>query len=484
MAASESGYGASGSSESPEGEPGRQDPGSDEEHGAAGQPGQPSAARPWWGEPWEQSQPSWQESTAAQAPEPTYAPEAPRAGDTGVLPTGEPDLAGTGTDGPGRRRRTRRSRSTAGLLAGVAALALVFTAVGAAVGVRVGDDRHNSSALAQSAPLQTAPVVASNGTTSIEAVAASVQPSVVSISERTRQLAGTGSGFVVDSSKGYILTNNHVVSAAAGGNGTLTVTTNDGRKASATVVGRDPTADVAVIQVKLGGLTQARIGDSKSLKVGQTVVAFGSPLGLQGSVTSGIVSALDRPVSTQDANDTTGTGTDATIDAIQTDAAINPGNSGGPLVDANGDVVGVNSAIASVSGSSPGGQQQSGNIGVGFSIPIDEAKDVADQIIATGHAVHPIIGVGIATGSTDPTASDSQGATVARVQAGGPADKAGILQGDVITGVDGKQVTDPDATVVAIRANHKVGDKISLTYLRNGQEHTTTLTLAASPPSP
>jgi putative serine protease PepD len=240
---------------------------------------------------------------------------------------------------------------------------------------------------------------------------------------------------------------------------------------------------IAVIHVSLTGLTQARLGDSSAVKVGETVVAFGAPLGLQGTVTSGIVSALHRPVSTEDTTDgsSSTTATQATIDAIQTDAAINPGNSGGPLVDLSGDVIGINSAIASVAGASGDGQTtESGNIGVGFAIPINEALYTADQLIATGHAVHAIIGVSLAA---DTDATQSSGATVAAVTAGGPAAKAGIEKGDVITAIDGMAIPDADSAIVAVRADHKPGDVVSITFTRGGKTMTVQVTLGASTPS-
>jgi putative serine protease PepD len=365
----------------------------------------------------------------------------------------------------------------------VAIVALLAGGGGAAAGVSL--TRHSDSNVKTYQVTQSTSgtnASSANAPSSIETVAAAVQPAVVLVNEQTSQLEGTGSGVVLDAANGYILTNNHVVSAVATGSGSLTVTTNDGRTGDATIVGRDPSADIAVIKVTLKNLTQARIGNSKQLKVGQTVVAFGAPLGLQGSVTSGIVSALDRPVSTEDTNGDTTQGTQATIDAIQTDAAINPGNSGGPLVDLSGAVVGINSAIASVSQQQTFGsqEQESGNIGVGFAIPINEAIYTADQLIKTGHAVHAIIGVSLAAGSD----SDStNGATVAQVTAGGPADRAGIKAGDVITKVNDTPIADADTAIVAIRANHKPGDVVRVTVLRNGQPKTFSVTLGASAPS-
>ncbi|HVV31168.1 MAG TPA: trypsin-like peptidase domain-containing protein [Mycobacteriales bacterium] len=418
-------------------------------------------ARPWWGEPWGEG---GADVTAASAAVP------PAGGDTEVL-------AADGGGNGGHQRHRRGMRTPLLVLAVIAGIVL-FTGIGAAIGVKVGDDGNSNNAdltVNKSAKTATAPVVTASGTTNVEAVAAAVQPAVVSISERTSQLEGTGSGVVIDATHGYILTNNHVVSAAAAGRGKIVVTTNDGRDAPGTIIGRDPSSDIAVVQIELDNLTQAQIGDSDGLKVGQTVVAFGSPLGLQGTVTSGIVSALDRPVSTEDSSDGSAS-TQATIDAIQTDAAINPGNSGGPLVDGAGKVIGINSAIATTGTSVQG--SESGNIGVGFAIPINEAMDTAEQIIKTGHAVHPIIGA-----SVSGTQDGSSGALIRALNPGGPAQRAGLQVGDVIVGVGGKKVADPDATIVAVRKNHDPGDKITITYLRSGQQHEVTVTLAASTPT-
>jgi putative serine protease PepD len=362
----------------------------------------------------------------------------------------------------------------------VVVVALLAAGGGSALGVHIGRDSSSAKTYRVSVATTSATTGgAAPAQGSIEAVAKAVQPAVVSVVETTSDVEGEGSGIVIDAADGYILTNNHVVSAYATEGGTLTVTTSDGRQAAAKVVGRDPTADIAVIKVSLGGLTQARLGDSTKVVVGETVVAFGSPLGLQGTVTSGIISALDRPVSTQDTTTDSSDPTEATIDALQTDAAINPGNSGGPLVDLSGDVIGVNSAIASVSDDS-GSDSESGNIGVGFSIPINEAMYTADQLIKTGHAVHAVIGVTLADDNQQPTTT---GAVVSAVTAGGPADKAGIQAGDVIVAVDGKVIPDADTAIVAIRANHKPGDKVKVTVKRGGSTLTFTVTLGASAPS-
>jgi putative serine protease PepD len=431
---------------------------------------------PWWGEPWAEGQPPASEGEAPTPPPglPPTAAEHP----TAPLPP----LASTATGGPGGTGPTSSGHRTGYVLL-VAIVALLAAGGGAAAGVTL--TRHSDS------NVKTYRVTPATGGTnagstttsnSIETVAAAVQPAVVLVNEQTSQLEGTGSGVVLDAANGYVLTNNHVVSAVASGGGSLTITTNDGRTGDATIVGRDPSADIAVIKVSLKNLTQARIGNSKQLKVGQTVIAFGAPLGLQGSVTSGIVSALDRPVSTEDTNGDTTQGTQATIDAIQTDAAINPGNSGGALVDLSGAVVGINSAIASVAQQQQFGSQgqESGSIGVGFAIPIDEAIYTANQLIRTGHAVHAIIGVSLAAGSG---AASTNGATVAQVMANGPAAKAGIKSGDVITKVNDTTIADADTAIVAIRANHKPGDVVQVTVRRDGQQKTFSVTLGASNPS-
>jgi putative serine protease PepD len=259
------------------------------------------------------------------------------------------------------------------------------------------------------------------------------------------------------------------VSAAVDG-GTLEVTFNDGSTAAATIVGTDAPSDLAVIKVAKTGLAAATLGTSSGVHVGDPVLAVGSPLGLSGTVTSGIVSALNRPVNTTDQGTFQGSSLPTVIDAIQTDAAINPGNSGGPLVNAAGQVIGINSAIASLG--TTGGQ--SGNIGVGFSIPIDQARSIASQLMATGHASHPMLGVSLADATTGNGQSQ---ALVQQVQAGSPAAKAGLKTGDVIVAVGDQRVDSPDALIAAIRA-HNAGDTVRLTVLRDGKQLTMSVTLA------
>jgi putative serine protease PepD len=300
-----------------------------------------------------------------------------------------------------------------------------------------------------------------------------VLPSVVSIEVTTAQGGDEGTGIVL-SSDGLILTNNHVVADAAQGGGTISVTLNDGTTAPATIVGRDTVTDLAVIKAKgVSGLKKATLGSSANLEPGEQVVAIGSPLGLQGTVTSGIISALNRPVRTGDAS---GTETASTvIDAIQTDAAINPGNSGGPLVNLRGEVVGINSAIASL-GASAG--SQSGSIGLGFSIPIDQAKTIATQLIDTGSATHAQLGVSVRDATSSANSTFSDGAAVAAVTQGGAAAGAGLAAGDVITKVGDRTVDSSDALIAAIRS-HRPGDKVVLTYLQGGKTATTRVTLGS-----
>ncbi|MGB2948816.1 MAG: trypsin-like peptidase domain-containing protein [Rhodococcus sp. (in: high G+C Gram-positive bacteria)] len=282
-------------------------------------------------------------------------------------------------------------------------------------------------------------------------VADAVLPSVVSIQVTLGDNAGTGSGVVIDG-EGYIVTNNHVISMAADSDrATLQVTFSDGTKVPAEIVGRDIKTDLAVLKTDVGNLTVAQLGSSADVQVGEDVVAVGSPLGLNKTVTRGIVSALDRPVRLSGE----GTDTDAVIDAVQTDAAINPGNSGGPLIDAEGRVIGINSAIRSESG---------GSVGLGFAIPIDDVTEVAQSLIATGQMSHPDIGVNARSVINDATS----GAEVANVRSGGPAQQAGIVEGDVITRVGDRTVGDADELVVAVQSS-EIGEETPVQLIRAGR---------------
>jgi putative serine protease PepD len=302
-------------------------------------------------------------------------------------------------------------------------------------------------------------------------VAAEVLPSVVKIEVSGAQGSGSGSGIIL-SSDGQILTNNHVVELAGTG-GTLRVTFNDGSNTDAKVLGTDPLTDTALIQAQnVSGLTPATIGKSSDLAVGQGVVAIGSPLGLEATVTSGIVSALNRPVDVG----SDGQGNSTVYPAIQTDAAINPGNSGGALVDLNGDVVGINAAIATA-GQTTGGQ--SGNIGVGFAIPMDEVMPIVDQMAKGETPTHARLGVsvGVSAGTQGQSGLQSdEGAQIQDVNAGSTAEHAGITKGDVITKVDDHLITDADSLVATIRS-YRPGDQVTVTYVRGGETKTAQLTL-------
>jgi putative serine protease PepD len=300
---------------------------------------------------------------------------------------------------------------------------------------------------------------------SIAALAARVIPAVVSISVKGSSSSGTGSGFFLDSN-GYILTNNHVVEAAAT-RGTITVELSNGKKYGAKLMGRDNSYDLAVLKIDVTSAPTLQLGNSDLAQVGDSVIAIGSPLGLSGTVTSGIISSKNRAVTTGN-----GSGESSFINALQTDAAINPGNSGGPLVDSTGAVIGVNSAIATLGSSS-----QTGSIGLGFAIPINQAKKTAEQLIKTGFATYPIMGISVDTRFTGTGAlisSDGAGVTPA-----GPADKAGLKAGDIITTLDGIEINNSDELIVAIRSK-SVGDKVKIQYTRNNISREATVTLAAS----
>jgi putative serine protease PepD len=315
---------------------------------------------------------------------------------------------------------------------------------------------------------------------SVALVAATVLPSVVSITVTSGDSGDSGSGIVLTTS-GYILTNNHVVAAAASG-GTIEVTlqTAPTLNLPARIVGRDPESDLAVIKLNgVTGLRPAVLGNSASLQVGDPVLAIGSPLGLAGTVTTGIVSALNRPVLP---DPTTSVQADSVLDAIQTDAPINPGNSGGALVNAAGQVIGVNSAIATL-GAATGPAGQSGSIGLGFAIPIDYARSIAQQLIRTGHAVHPLLGVEVDSGSQCPNGgptlpADRNGALVCKVTPGSPAAQAGLVPGDIIVGFDSEPVTSAD-TLVAYTRVQAVGSRHTLEFIRAGQLHSVQVSLAS-----
>ncbi|MGH3503428.1 MAG: S1C family serine protease [Nocardioidaceae bacterium] len=344
-------------------------------------------------------------------------------------------------------------------------MALVLGLCGGAGGALLVDQAQRDAAESPDsqvhAPvIEPGPVSHAGGTSSpVEAVADAVLPSVVSIEVHGLKLGVTGSGFMYDED-GHVVTNNHVIEPAVGG-GEIRVSLPDGATTSATIVGRSPSYDIAVIQLDDSGHTvPATLGSSADVQVGQRVVAFGSPLGLNATVTSGIISATHRPVTAG------GHGETSYINALQTDAAINPGNSGGPLVDLSARVVGVNSAIATVTPNA----SESGNIGVGFSIPIDQVVRTVKQIVTTGHAVYPVIGAEVSV------RHGIGGAELRDVTDGSPADQAGLRPGDLVEKIDGEAVDDGIELIVQIRA-HRPGETVTLEYQRGGDESTVDVAL-------
>ncbi len=379
-------------------------------------------------------------------------------------PFGPPPIPYAAPAGPCAPPPPRRRRG-AGILA-AAVLAGGLAGVGGAAGfdtvtsqTPAGGDR--SDTLQTASPSSVEPVT--DG--SVEAVASRMLPSVVKINVGGQTGAGNGTGIIM-SADGQILTNNHVVEAAAAG-GTISVLFSDGSTTDAQILGRDPVTDLAVIEAAdADGLTPARFGSSAELEIGEQVVAIGSPFGLQSTVTTGIVSALNRPVTSGD-----GRGGDTSVfPAVQTDAAINPGNSGGPLVDMSGNVIGINSAIQTGTSDATGG-----SIGLGFAIPVDLARSIAGQIVEGETPTHAKIGVSV----TDAVSADritTVGALVEEVVPGSAGESAGLLVGDVVTAVDDQQVDSSDSLVALIRA-YRPGEEVTLTYLRDSAPGETGVTL-------
>lgn len=360
------------------------------------------------------------------------------------------------------------------LLAGALLVALVAGGIGGGVGAYLERDgamgRHVSLPQATADRSGRAPG-------SIAGIAARALPGVVTIHVRGGSDQGTGTGFVLDK-EGRILTNNHVVEPA-GAAGDISVTFNSGQTAKATLVGRDSSYDLAVIKVSgVSGLTPLALGNSDSVRVGDSVIAIGAPYDLAGTVTTGIISAKERPIT---AGGRKGDGSDVSyVDALQTDAPINPGNSGGPLVDSEARVIGINSAIRSAGDSGELGGGQGGSIGLGFAIPINQAKRVAEELINTGKATHPVIGVTLDMGySGDGARVNTKSGDSAPVTPGGPGDKAGLRPDDVIKKVDGVAVRSGQELIVKIRS-HRPGDRLTLTVERDGRERAVELTLGSA----
>jgi putative serine protease PepD len=430
-------------------------------------PGYGAYQQPAYGQQPGYQQPGYQQQYAQQS---AYAAwqqqQASAAGQPGVEGQSQPPSwvhpVGTDTQAPPRPARNRRI-----FVAGAAAVLIALGAGGVGAVTALAFDDNNGSPAIKTGNSSVTRVV---DRSSLAAIASAVQDSVVSITTES----GEGSGVIL-SADGYIVTNNHVVATATGK--TVTVIFADGKKATATIVGTDTRDDLAVVKATgVSGLKAATFGSSSKMEVGDTVLAIGSPLGLEGSVTAGIISAKDRTIQSSSEDDqqqnplggsqqqggTTGTSTTMS-GLLQTDAPINPGNSGGALVNTNGEVIGINSAIATQG-------QGSGNIGLGFAIPSDKAASVAKDLMAGKQPAHPALGVSVAD-------SENGGALVSTVTANSAAAKAGLQQGDVITAVDGKAINSADDLVAAIQGG-TVGQKMTIDYTRNGAQKTASVTLA------
>ncbi len=424
------------------------------------QPELPGPGSPWWKEnadkdPWRDGQ------------SPYWLGGPPVFADDEVIGMADPIELDDDEDEPAAngRRGFRRARFGLSTLAIVLVAAVVAGALGGGVGYLLSERAHRVLTNPDVKLAQTG-TPANRPPGSIADIAKRVSPAVVAIDVRSADAAGAGSGVVIDKG-GYILTNNHVVNFGA--KFTIRVVFSDQSSATGSVVGTDPRNDLAVIKVDKTNLTVASLGDSSTLAIGDPVVAIGNPLGLRGTVTSGIVSNLREPLRLPGENGEP----DAVIDAIQTDAAINPGNSGGALVAADGSVIGINTAIASLGQSASGGQ--SGNIGLGFAIPMNIARKIANELINTGKVVHADLGASsrsVSDGSTD-------GAYLVQVVPGGPADKAGLKEGDVVTLFDKDLITSGDSLTVSV-SEAAPGQRVTVHYIRAGQRRTAQVTLGSS----
>jgi putative serine protease PepD len=363
-----------------------------------------------------------------------------------------------------------------GLVAAVLVAALVAGGLGGGLGYTLAKNDDTASTTVSASDTGASQV--KRDPNSVAGVAARALPSTVTIeAESTNGQGGTGTGFVFDK-QGHIITNNHVVADAVDG-GKLTATFPNGKKYDAEIVGHAQGYDVAVIKLKNApsDLKPLALGDSDKIAVGDETIAIGAPFGLSNTVTTGIISAKNRPVASSDGSSDSKA---SYMNALQTDASINPGNSGGPLLDATGAVIGINSAIQSAGSGGLGGSGQSGSIGLGFAIPINQAKFVAQQLIKTGKPVYAKIGASVSLeDTTDGAKITDQGAGgAAAIESGGPADKAGLKPGDVITKLDDR-VIDSGPTLIGEIWTHKPGDKVTITFKRGGKEHTVDVTLGS-----
>ncbi|MDQ5841336.1 MAG: trypsin-like peptidase domain-containing protein, partial [Chloroflexota bacterium] len=421
--------------------------------------------------------PLWYGQTQAQPQYQAYPPPPPPPAEPRPAALWQPDVE------PAQRGKPRRLVE----LVAVAALAAILASAGT-YGVTRGDVDALPAAQTAQGPTSTnisqAPVVqADSSAPNWSVTAAAVSPSVVAISVTSGRGGGQGSGVIFDTS-GHIVTNNHVV-AAAGQGSKITVTLNDKRTYDATVVGTDPSTDLAVIKLTDApkDLKAIALGDANALKVGEPVMAVGNPLGLAGTVTTGIVSALNRPVTTsaQGSSDPFGQQSAAepvVTNAVQTSAAINPGNSGGALVNAGGQLIGINSSIASLGSSRA--SAQSGNIGIGFAIPVNEAKSIADQLITSGKATHAFLGVKSKDDVVAEGSAKRAAAVVTDVTDGTPAAKAGLKAGDAIIAIDGDSI-DGSLSLVAQVRERTAGEKVTLKIVSGGQAKDISVTLADKP---
>jgi putative serine protease PepD len=432
--------------------------------GAPGTPAYEAAAAPTAGatpaQPPYTGQSPWAPPHAQQQPTPPYYPG------YGGHPVTGPEPVSAAQTAPSRRAGRLRI-GLAGLVAG----ALIGGGAGAGVAALADDP---ASASSTSASAQAVTIKNPDTATTATAAAAKAAPSVVTIYVSSGSNSGSGSGVIL-TDDGYVLTNNHVVTLEGAGTGTVQVRTADGTLYDATVVGTDPSSDLAVVKLDgASGLTPAAFANSDKVQVGDVAVAIGAPLGLSNTVTDGIISATGRAVATGSTQDDT-----TVIDALQTDAAINPGNSGGALVNGAGEVIGINSAIATVASGAPGSQSQSGNIGVGFAIPSNTAQRIAKELIANGTATRAFLGVSTQTAADDQNSGVGNGAEIVSVEPDSAAAKAGLQAGDVVTAVGDRPVTTSTELTAAVRSKAP-GDTVTLTVRRGSDTSTAEVTLGSA----